>query len=653
MNMPNYITHSIKLVAFALVSLLMVACGSTPSRAPSGLPSPSENLESILKQADQAEPSRKNPLLVQASGILLANNRPNKALELLAHIDTRYLNNRQKDSYHLFYGQALLVDDPEAPAHKQKEKYQASLTQLLSINKLSEHSVEWQIRYSQVLSDSYYANNNYFESAKQRIGINDLIDQQALLEQNNEKIWLAINQMSIEFLQQIISDFNSQRVNGWLEIVHINKKWGSQPDLLVKEMEQWKQRYPLHPATLAQPKSLKRVVMTEAFQPKNIAVLLPLSGRFARSGKMVHDGLLAAHYRQKDQLESPTIRFYDTNKLVSGMASYQKAIDEGAEFIIGPLDKKAIDEILQQDILSAPTLFLNTATTDFSRHKTAFQFVLSAEDEAIQAAHRAWEKGYRKGIAFVPDTQRGKRSTQAFKEYFEQLGGELIETQKYSDIKELKSNVQKLLHVDTSIKRKTRLEQTLGRNIEFDIRRRKDADFIFMLSKPAEARRIKPFINFYFALDLPVISTSRIYSGRPKPQLDNELDGIEFSDIPLYISQQADIEQTRDFIKQIDSDILKNNNGRLFSLGFDAYQILSQLPKLQAFPDYRWYGLSGEIGVDEDGLVHRFLTWAKFKRGIPESTKERIPPVINDEHLTDENNEQASLLSNTLFDKTN
>ena len=203
----------------------------------------------------------------------------------------------------------------------------------------------------------------------------------------------------------------------------------------------------------------------------------------------------------------------------------------------------------------------------------------------------------RKGIAFVPDTQRGLRANKAFKNYFEQLGGELVDTQKYQDIKALKTNVQKLLHVDTSIKRKTRLEQILGRNLEFDIRRRKDADFIFMLSKPADARRIKPFINFYFALDLPVISTSRIYSGRPKPQLDNELNGIEFSDIPLYVSRQTSIEETRTFINQIDSDILKDNNGRLFSLGFDAYQILSQLPKLQAFPDYRWYGQIGRAHV--------------------------------------------------------
>ena len=624
--MYQYIIQTSKLVVFVGISLTMIACGSNPVRHADDLPIPSENIESLLKRADQSESTKRHPLLVQAAGLLLSENRPNKGLELLRHIDPRYLTQAQIDNYHLFYGEALLLSDASTDV-KLEEKHQASLTQLLTIKNTKSHSIPWQIRYFQSLSDSYLANNNYLESAKQRIMINDLIDQQHLLQENNEKIWFAINQMSSEFLYQMISDFNSKRVNGWLEIVYINKEWGTQPDVLLMKTEQWKHRYPLHPANVTQPKLLKRVSLIENFQPKKIAILLPLSGRFAKSGKLVHDGVLAAHFSQQNTLDKPTIQFYDTNKLASGTASYQKAIDDGADFVIGPLEKKSINELINLDTLAAPTLFLNTASVETNRHQSAYQFVLSVEDESIQAAHRAWENGFRKGAAFVPQSSRGKRATDAFKQYFEQLGGELVEIEEYKDIKKLKSNVQKLLHVDTSLKRKSDIENILGRNIEFELRRRQDIDFIFMVSQPKEARRIKPFINFYFALDLPIISTSRIYSGRPNPQVDNELNGIEFSDIPLYISQQQDIQATRGFLKDIDKDILKDNNGRLFSLGFDAYQVLSQLPKLKAFSDYRWYGLSGEIGVDEQGLVHRYLTWAKFVKGVPQPTKERAPPT--------------------------
>ncbi|MCF6193293.1 MAG: penicillin-binding protein activator, partial [Kangiellaceae bacterium] len=442
-----------------------------------------------------------------------------------------------------------------------------------------------------------------------------------------------IYQMSPRFLQQTITDFNSKRLNGWLEIVHINKKWGRQPDRLLDEMALWNKRYPLHPAAVVKPKSLQNMVAMENIEAKNIAILLPLSGRFSRSGKMVHDGIIAAHYQyqasgQPQSLdEIPSIKFYDTAQSLSGLSSYQQAINEGADFVIGPLLKKSINEIAALDSLATPLLFLNSTNSMPDRHRMAFQFVLSIEDEAIQAAHRAWEKGYRKAIAFIPKGSRGQRAVAAFGEYFEQLGGELIDTEEYEDITQVSNNVQNLLGVDASISRKKRLEQILGRNIEFKMRRRQDADFIFLISKPEQARRIKPFINFYFALNLPVISTSDIYSGLNNSKLDSDLNGIEFSDIPLYISQQQTIIETREALAKIDNNILEGSNGRLFSLGFDAYQIISQVTKLRAFPDYRWYGLSGEIGIDEEGLVHRYLTWAKFNKGSTKVTKERLPPA--------------------------
>lgn len=629
--MNKYITHSFKIVSFVMLAMLMLACGPSKKSGPDELASPSQNLESILQQADQAPADVKNPLLVQATGILLTEQRYEKALELLIHIDTRYLDQKQKDTYHLYYGEALLTESPINSPEKTDERNKASLSQFLSVKSSSIHTIDWQIRYYQSLSDSYFVNGNHFEAARQRIALDDLIDQPEMLEANNEKIWTAISTMTPEFLQQMISNFNTSRVNGWLEIVQINKRWGSQPDKLLKRMDIWKERYPLHPAMVVQPKSLQRAASVNDFSPKHIAVLLPLSGRFSKTGKMVHDGLIAAQYQQANADNSPSIKFYDTAKSLSGASSYHQAIADGADFIVGPLIKKSIDEIVNLESLSTPVLFLNTASNDISKHQFVYQFVFSIEDKAIQAAHRAWEQGYRKAVAFLPKDQRGQRAQVAFKEYFEQLGGELIDTQEFDDIKELKSNVQNLLRVNDSVERKKKIEQILGRNIESKIRRRQDADFIFMISTPKEARRIKPFIDFYFALDLPVISTERVYSGSPEPQLDNDLNGIEFSDIPFYISQQPDMKNARNLLSSIDEDILKGTNGRFFSLGYDAFQIITQIAKLQAFPDYRWYGLSGEIGVNEQGLVHRYLTWAKFTRGLPKTTKERAAPVLTEQ----------------------
>ncbi|MCW8997920.1 MAG: penicillin-binding protein activator, partial [Kangiellaceae bacterium] len=293
--------------------------------------------------------------------------------------------------------------------------------------------------------------------------------------------------------------------------------------------------------------------------------------------------------------------------------------------------------LLTQDTLPLPMLALNRLDQPVAGHPHLYQFGLPIEDEAVQAAHRAYEKGFRKAIAFLPDNSVGKRAEESFRKYFEQLGGELIEVQTYKEAKALKNKVQHLLGVDSSMQRKRGVQQLLGRNLEFEMRRRKDAEFIFMVASPSMGRQIKPFINFYYAHDLPVIATSRIYSGKQNPKEDIDLNGVEFPDIPLLLSNLSDYQLTRETLKDIQPEAL-DSRGRFFALGFDGYNLVHQLAILRAFPEYRWNGLAGELGVDEYGLVHRFLTWAQFNRGLPHVTKER-ELIQQEESQTDELNE--------------
>ncbi|MGB0496569.1 MAG: penicillin-binding protein activator, partial [Kangiellaceae bacterium] len=620
--MINKISHAF----LALVlSFVLLACGSAQKQSVEVEDVTDQNVEELLLLANSASEEKRNSLLLQASGLLVKENRIEKALEVLSYIEVNQLSDLMKDSYYLHYGEILL-------ASEQSERQISSLTQFNKIINPSAHSIKWQVRHGQALSKSYLLNNNYFESAKQRIDLYDLIDDPLVLQENNNQIWQALIQMELPILKAMSSGFNSRRINGWLEVVYLNKLWGNQPTTLIKELEQWKKRYPLHPAQINKPKSLRLVATSEVLTPKQIAVLLPLSGRFATSGKKIQSGLIAAQYQTESIEDMASMHFYDTAKSLSGLTSYKQALDDGADFIIGPLDKKSIAEIINSDVPLVPTLFLNKSRASDELIKDPnnqiYQFGLPVEDEAIQAAHRAFEKGYRKALTFVKNDQLGLRAKSAFKNYFEQLGGELIDSQEYDDIKKLNDEVQEMLRVGDSIKRKNQLEKTLGRNIEYTMRRRKDADVVFLFSNAQNARRIKPFINFYFALDLPVIATSRVFSGTYNIKKENDLNGVEFSDIPLYLSQQEDLISLRNKLTSIDKDLLKQNNGRLFALGFDSYQIISQLPIMKAFPDYHWYGLSGELGVDEFGVLRRYLTWAKFKNGFPEITKERIKPVV-------------------------
>lgn len=631
--MNNFITQGNKLISFLLILLFIQACGGGQTRSSILSNNNQLSLEQLIKQAQKASPEQKGPLLVQAAGLLVKEERFEKSQELLIRVNRSNLTPSQMDDFYLYYGETLLG----------LEAYESSLEQLKKVQQTKTKPIDWQIRYAQSLSDSFLANHNYFEAAKLRIELDDLITDDEQLKVNNDKIWSALNQIEAPFLKSLISDFNSQRVNGWLDIVYINKQWGHHPAKLMSEIAMWKNRFPLHPSLVHQPETLSRTETAITFNPKKIAVLLPLTGKLSSVGKTVQEGIIAAHY-QSENSNDRLLSFYDTAKSLYAITPYQQAINDGADFVVGPLTRESVSAILSQEKLSTPILTLNQIDTP-NLHNYSYQFGLPVEDEAIQAAHYAFEKGHKKAIAFFPNNTTGERAEKAFKEYFEGLGGELVYAQKYSDKKLFKQNVQRMLRVDSSMNRKKALERLLGRNLEFEMRRRQDVDFIFIHARSQEGRMIKPFINYYFAHDLPVIATSAIFSGKQSPKKDVDLNGIEFPHIPLLISEKENFQSTRNVLTKIAPDNL-DAKSKYFALGFDSYKIIGQLSILKAFSEYRWNGLSGELAVDPQGHVRRFLTWAQFNRGIPNVVKERevkeLEPFDNNDLLNLPTNENMT-----------
>jgi outer membrane PBP1 activator LpoA protein len=627
--MSHSVIQAYRLLSIILFVLLVQACGSLPQlKEVYTTETKQQSLESILKQAQTASPDEKNQLWLKAAGLLNLEKRFEKSQELLVRIDKSTLPATALDDYYLYLGEALLALNSNENA----------LKQLNSVVSSQSKPIEWQIRYSQTLSDCYLANGNYFEAAKQRIELDDLISDAELLASNHEKIWFALNQLESDFIQQQTTDFNSRRVNGWLEIAYINKRWGHHPEKLVAEIDLWKSRYPLHPSSVHQPEALERTTTGQYYNPRKVAVLLPLSGKRAKIGELIQDGILAAYFSYDDipaslnnnpQGQQPTISFYDTAKHPTILTPYQQALSDGADFILGPLTKESLQQINHQESHSVPILALNRLPDYTNAHPNFYQFGLPIEDEAVQLAHRAYEKGYRKAIALFPNNRLGERAKQAFKEYFDELGGELVESRPYtSNLKALKPLIADLLGTNRSLQRKKRLQQLLGKNIEFEMRRRQDTDVVFVVAEPNLGIAIKPLIDSYYGQDLPIMATSSIFSGKNNPKFDNDLNRIEFPDIPLLLSEKDNFQQTRQWLSEIKPNIM-NARARYFALGFDSFSMLRELAMLKAFANYRWNGLSGELSVDNNGFIRRHLTWAEFERGVPKVTKEREAQTTN------------------------
>lgn len=347
-------------------------------------------------------------------------------------------------------------------------------------------------------------------------------------------------------------------------------------------------------------------------EPTHIALLLPLSGDLAASGQAVRNGFFAAYYHDKQQRVSPpTIQVFDTSH-GDIVALYQQAVHQGAKVVVGPLTKADVIRLAQWGHLSVPTLALNSIGAGPIRN--LFQFGLSPIDEAQQAALRAWTDGYRQALVVAPNSEWGHTNASVFIQQFQKYGGVVVDQAYYNDQASLDPTIRQLLRVNPAYLKNKKMASAS--------KRRRDADMIFLIAQPEYARQIKPLLNYYFAGDMPVYATSHVYQGIPAPNLDNDLEGVEFCDMPWTITPEhmvpGSLNHIRNTITQTWPDMFAAQP-RLFALGVDAYDVISQLSTMQTSSRYLVDGASGMLFLNDQQRIVRQLYWARFQQGTPRS----------------------------------
>jgi outer membrane PBP1 activator LpoA protein len=177
--------------------------------------------------------------------------------------------------------------------------------------------------------------------------------------------------------------------------------------------------------------------------------------------------------------------------------------------------------------------------------------------------------------------------------------------------------IRRLLNVDESESRQKSLRRTLGSKIEFIPRRRQDIDFIFMAASSRQARLIPPQLRFHHAPKIPVYTTSHSYGGTVDPDMDRDMDGVQFSDMPWTLKQATPDNHLKADIRGNWPDMEKRYS-RLYAMGIDAYYIIGQLNSLRRNRSSYYQGETGDLSLDINNRLQRRLTWARFERGIPQ-----------------------------------
>ena len=438
------------------------------------------------------------------------------------------------------------------------------------------------------------------------------LDSSRDIERNRNRLWQGLLFSNPQVLREAAQLTTDEVTRGWLTLGSLATSTGQQGVGWSNGIFRWREANPGHPA-------LEVIGDAEAFDrelleyPRQVALLLPLSGRSAAAGKAIQNGFLGAYFATASALDDQqSVRIYDVNSDGGASAAYQNAVADGAEFVVGPLLKKNVTELANDILVPVPVLTLNYLPDDTLAPPGLYQFALAPEDEAASAATRALGDGYTRAVALVPNNDWGRRVLQSFATEFEGLGGTLLDYRSYTpDVQDFSNEIENLMGLSGSVQRYQRMRANIGTSLQFDPRRRQDAEFIFLAAAAGPARLLKSQLKFHYSGDLPAYSTSSVNSldGRS----NSDLNGIMFADTPWLVDPQPWIR----YLPQTYSEYWPEERrlGRLHAMGYDAYNLIASLYAYRGGEMTEFDGASGELFLDQQGRIHRRLAWAQFQRG--------------------------------------
>ena len=622
-----------KLFNLLFIVALLYGCASTPQRPDVSKLPPVEQAEQAmasgeyarahvlyLQLANEHTPPQSWHYRYRAAEALFLAGFNNQAIQLLEEMPVDELPLDLRMSHQLLQARIHLRRDPD-------QSLSLLLYPAVDETRLPDRP-DLFADYHHLRARAFSRLGNHLESAREGIMREIYLSDSVMIDENQQAIWHSLAMLTPQALRQLRFQPPPDALSGWMELAELARDYGLTPQALQQRISQWRERYPGHPATANFLDTLLLRSAELSTRPANIALLLPLSGRFANAGRAIQDGIIAAWYAdpQREQTRLRIIDVGDAPELA--IVHYQQALFGGADFVIGPLDKSAVETLALQENLAVPTLALNQTMPPLN--DKLYQFGLSPEDEAREVANRAWQSGYQHAGLLIPASPLGERLAYAFRTHWEELGGQVLAENTYQPThNDFAGPIKGLLNINDSELRYRRINLLSARKVEFIPRRRQDIDFLFLAAQPRQARLIRPQLRFHHAGDVPVLATSHLYSGSLDRDADRDMDGILFCDMPWTLKADT---VTRS-LRESQGKLLASHTDQLqrfVAMGVDAYQLVPLLGMLKSHPHEYYPGETGRLSVTQNGQIHRELEWARFERGSPQLLSDE---VMEDPHV--------------------
>ena len=455
--------------------------------------------------------------------------------------------------------------------------------------------------YYQSLAFAYMLTGNVLQGVNARISLGSLLEQ---ADEQQANIAAIIDMLSVlpENALYLQSDMTGE-LRGWMALAKIlqqRKQTGVDID---QQIQQWRFDYPDHPANaeflqayLAAPQVGEIMDNGQAPIGANgfVAALLPVSGPYAPAGNAIKNGLQAAYRLAASAEPRSPLRFYDSaqDDIVS---LYQQAVADGAHYVIGPLVKEQIENLVSYTDLSVPVLALNHVE-NLSQHNL-YQFGLSPIDEAEALAFKAIGDGKQSAWVLAPNTSQGQRIANYLASSWQSHGGVLAGIQYYDP-------------------RAHDITQSFNRLIDSSDYPSTLSKAVLLSSNDDVARELAPQLKYHQSTDLSVYAMPTIYSGHPSPVQDAELGLFTFCDVPWLFGDYYNGPLSQSAL-QASWQGLPSSLIRLVALGIDAYNLLGHLDQLATTS---FDGATGRLSLNGENRIVRNLVCAKFTGGVPVAT---------------------------------
>ena len=437
----------------------------------------------------------------------------------------------------------------------------------------------------------------------------DLVTSEKLKSELSEKLLVKIVSQPYIRIEQCIRNLNPI-IEGWcrLGIEFRNKQLTSEnPESIFLN---WASQNPTHPASAFQPLSVSHEKSTRA-NNGHIALLLPFDEEYETASKIFMDGFLDGFFKSLnlDKDHHRKIKIFNSSE--KGIISaYKEALDFDAQLIVGGLRQSEAEILSALKMHEVPTMIINDPDKKNSENvRNLIFFSNSQENEIHHIIEKVWQDGQRSIVIIAPNQSWGLKSSDIFEATWIQKGGEILDKVIFDqDVRDFTDLLKRPLHIDLSEKRGLFMRRFVNSQLEVSSRRRDDIDAVILFAYPDKARQIKPALNYLFASDVPVYSSSRIYNGSRKYDLNKDLDDIQFTGMPwtsegsLRDSIEVDLSLHPEYIQ-------------LYARGFDSFSISHKFLSPSKQTKLPVFSATGLLEI-HDNVIKKVPRWYQFRNGI-------------------------------------